>query len=295
METIELYYFSGTGNSIYAARKIRDKLPGSNMIPVVGSLRNECIKPNAKTVGLVFPLQGPTVPNAVKLFLSRLDPVNVDYMFAVATRGGTTCLIQSEIDRILKKSRRKLNAHFLLNMFNNDPKLKKKKNGKIYDFHTPTDAEILQNGKYLSEKVEIIADRVLRKEDSHEKDYDYYVKYGFLLKHLVLFAMRLAEKRSLKSYFYSDQKCNGCGICQKVCLSERISLVDSKPQWDNGKLCYMCYACLNFCPKQSVQINSKWYMKSYTTEQGRYLHSSVSISDMVDQRRIPATSAKADC
>ncbi len=46
--------------------------------------------------------------------------------------------------------------------------------------------------------------------------------------------------------------------------------------------CYMCYACLNFCPKEAIQIYSKIWMKSYTTERGRYPYTT--IEDIVGQK-----------
>ncbi|MGE5485854.1 MAG: 4Fe-4S dicluster domain-containing protein [Ignavibacteriales bacterium] len=50
--------------------------------------------------------------------------------------------------------------------------------------------------------------------------------------------------------FYSDQKCLGCGTCERVCLSGRVWMVDKKPVWDGKVRCYTCRACLNYCPAQ---------------------------------------------
>jgi len=48
--------------------------------------------------------------------------------------------------------------------------------------------------------------------------------------------------------------------------------------------CYICYACLNFCPTEAIQIYSKIYMKSYTLEKGRYLHPYATADDIAGQK-----------
>jgi len=78
--------------------------------------------------------------------------------------------------------------------------------------------------------------------------------------------------KRVKNYFYSDSKCTGCGICEKVCPSQKITMEGNKPLWQRNVDCYMCYACLNFCPTEAIQIYLKIYMKSYTPERGRYPH-----------------------
>jgi ferredoxin len=104
------------------------------------------------------------------------------------------------------------------------------------------------------------------------------------MERLVRFGVLFAEYDGAKNYFFADSKCVGCGTCEKVCLSNKIKMVDKKPVWKKNVKCYMCYACLNFCPEQSVQIKSKWYMKSYTGEKGRYLHPYATARDIARQK-----------
>ena len=70
----------------------------------------------------------------------------------------------------------------------------------------------------------------------------------------------------------ADQKCTPCGICEAVCISGKIRLAGKQPVWQRAVLCYMCFADVNHCPTQSVQIRSIWAMKSRSTENGRYGH-----------------------
>ncbi len=44
-------------------------------------------------------------------------------------------------------------------------------------------------------------------------------------------------------------------------------------------------ACLNYCPAQAVQIKDKWFMKSYTANNGRYSHPYATADDIAAQKR----------
>ncbi len=279
----DIYYFSGTGNSLYIAKKLQKLMPDSKLIPIVSLLNKKIIKTNADTIGIIFPLQGPTFPNAVKQFLEKIDLTLTGYIFAIATRGGTTSRILEEMNKILKKQNKELNAHFHITMFNNDPKLLNK-NNKSHEFYVPTKEDLLNKEEEINEKLDMIQKIVINKQISHQRDKEYSFKYNYILEKITLFATKLMESKSIKNYFYTDSNCTGCGICKKVCLANRIEMMDGKPNWNDTILCYMCYACLNCCPVESVQINSKWYMKSYTTIQGRYPHPYCSVKDIEEQK-----------
>ncbi len=51
--------------------------------------------------------------------------------------------------------------------------------------------------------------------------------------------------------YTTDEKCNGCSTCQKVCPVNNITMKDNKPVWNNH--CQLCAACMNWCPTESIQ------------------------------------------
>jgi ferredoxin len=106
-----------------------------------------------------------------------------------------------------------------------------------------------------------------------------------VLDRLIVAGLGLSEHIGGVQYFYHDRNCNGCGICERVCLSGKIRLADGTPRWDRGTLCYMCFACLNFCPRRSVQIRSIPFVESRSTENGRYPHPYATAVDMEEQKR----------
>jgi flavodoxin len=66
MGKAEIYYFSGTGNSLYAAKELQKRLPESDIIPIVSILKNDKIESKADIVGFIFPLHVYTIPIPVK-------------------------------------------------------------------------------------------------------------------------------------------------------------------------------------------------------------------------------------
>ncbi|MFZ4056496.1 MAG: EFR1 family ferrodoxin [Ferruginibacter sp.] len=53
--------------------------------------------------------------------------------------------------------------------------------------------------------------------------------------------------------FYSTHLCDNCGICIKECPVSAIKLVDDKPFWTIK--CESCMRCMNFCPKKAIETS----------------------------------------
>lgn len=280
----DIYYFSGTGNSLYVAKELQARIPDSNLISIVsvlnGSNKNNGDKKTvAATIGFVFPSHGLTIPIPVKKFLKSLDLISSEYVFAIATRGGTVFRGFMAIDKILNKRGKKLDATFIINMGMNDPKLK--------SFTVLTNKEIKVIEIKVQKKLEVIQNIITNQETFHDNTsgvtFSRFNSINYILERLIPFTLHhMATK--VKKYFYTDTKCNGCGTCEKVCLSQKITIVNDRPVWQKEIGCYFCYTCLNYCPTQAIQIYSKFYMKSFTEEKGRYPHPYAIVKDMVNQK-----------
>jgi len=68
----EIYYFSGTGNSLHIARELHERLPGSKLIPIVSLLKQDIIEVKAEVIGLVFPIYFMLAPRPVQDFLQTI-------------------------------------------------------------------------------------------------------------------------------------------------------------------------------------------------------------------------------
>ena len=50
--------------------------------------------------------------------------------------------------------------------------------------------------------------------------------------------------------FRTDDTCDSCGLCEKLCPTESIQIVNDKPKWANT--CEQCMRCVNYCPKKAI-------------------------------------------
>lgn len=55
--------------------------------------------------------------------------------------------------------------------------------------------------------------------------------------------------------FYVTNACVGCGLCEKLCPTANISLVDGKPQWHGS--CIQCQSCIGVCPKNAIEFGRR--------------------------------------
>lgn len=277
--TTEIYYFSGTGNSLYVAKELQRLIPEADLIPIAGVLKSDNIKTKADNVGLVFPCHGLTIPIPVKEFLKKVNVKSSDYFFAIATRGGSIFRGFPIIDKLLNNQGKSLNATFVINMSLNDPKLE--------SFTVPTKEELKDIEISVQQKLGVIKKTIIHQENFQDDisgvTFSRFGLLNYILERLIPFMVHhIAAK--VKKYFYADSKCTGCGICEKVCPSQKIAMEDNKPLWQRNVDCYICYACLNFCPNEAIQIYSKIWMKSYTTERGRYKHPYATADDIAEQK-----------
>jgi len=50
--------------------------------------------------------------------------------------------------------------------------------------------------------------------------------------------------------FRTNEDCNSCGLCAKVCSTQSIIIVNGKPKWKSS--CEQCMRCVNFCKQQAI-------------------------------------------
>ncbi|MBN1214591.1 MAG: EFR1 family ferrodoxin [Candidatus Lokiarchaeota archaeon] len=275
----EIYYFSGTGNSLYLAKQLQSLLPEINLIPIAKILRFNYIETKGENIGFIFPCHGLTIPIPVRKLLKRINIKASKYFFAIVTRGGSIFRGFPKINKLLKKQGKKLNASFVITMGLNDPKLKA--------FKVPNKRELKAIEINVQEKLRLIENVINHQKNYHDDNsgvrFSKFSIVNLIMERLIPFAVHYIAPK-VKQYFYIDSKCMSCGICEKVCPSQKIIMKNNQPIWQSIVNCYYCYACLNYCPTESIQIYSQFYMKSYTPERGRYPHPYANVKEISNQK-----------
>ena len=281
----EIYYFSGTGNSLHVAEELQNRIPGAQLIPILSLVDRESVATNAETVGFVFPHYASTLPKLVHTFIEKLDLDSARYLFAIATRGGTQTMAFLEIDKILVKKRRRLDSFFVLTMPSGSaPLVKDYANQMTEDRIQRLESKMLTR---LDAIQRIIANQEINREEDTSSAIPpprLLVPFVPLLKAITPLLLPLGKMAESSFAFYYDAKCTGCGVCERVCLAEKVQMADGRPIWQEAVKCHGCFACLNFCPEESIQVESKWYLKSYTLRNGRYHHPKVAARDIARQK-----------
>lgn len=272
----ELYYFSGTGNTLYVAKSIAKKTKGT-LVPIASLQNNQKVKPKASKMGIIFPVYYMGVPIIVKKFIQKLENLENKYIYAIATYGGGVGNSLKIVEKLISERRGTLDASFGIHMPQNAF-------SKFYE----SPIKVLKKSK---KKIEKISKSINRgKKGMLLSDLLFYILLSPISKALKpLYRKSLAElsnsslKLPTEEFIYRGDKtfsvnedCSGCGICAKVCPVENIEIENTKPVWQNH--CENCLACYNFCPNNAIN--------SEIAEEGFYYkHPSVTVSDMISQKK----------
>lgn len=259
-----IFYFSGTGNSLHVAKSIA-KENNEELISIAAMLKDVKasydfhLKDN-EVIGFVYPIYAWAPPKQVLQFIEKLKLNNYknNYIFNVATCGENVGKTMELVEKVLNKKNLLLNCGFSMKMPNN------------YIILGDVDTKEVEKKKLL-EAESIIAE--INNTIKTRTNGIFKVKKGFMpgiLTNVInpLFNKGAADPKK----FYSNDKCTGCGICEKVCNCSNIT-VKGKPTW--GSECTQCLACIHLCPTSAIQ-----YGKG-TMKKGRYKNPSISINEMI--------------
>ncbi|BCJ99231.1 4Fe-4S ferredoxin [Anaerocolumna chitinilytica] len=222
-----------------------------------------------QVIGFVFPVYAFSLPKPVEAFLKEVYLPKDVFLFAVATRGGSSCQVFEEIDRILEKKGIKLNARFFLDMPNN----------YLTMFTPPAEVEANKILDVAETRLRDISKFISRREDSKEKDpHESYFEKNILFPIL----SRVYKKTNyfgMEKKFCTDSKCTGCSLCSKLCLSGKIHMEEGIPVWNQQINCYHCLSCIHYCPAQAIQLKD-----TKTNKIGRYHNPYITFEDIILQK-----------
>lgn len=253
-----IYYYTGTGNSLWVARTIARDLGDARLVSIADCKEGDGTGGSA-TIGLIFPVHIWGLPGRVARFAEGLKNLGHVYIFAVAVDGGQVAGTLVQLRRLLKRNGSFLSSGFEIKMPSN-----------YIPWGGPGPEEKQRNlFESASRKISDIVTRVKNKEKSP-------VEKGPLWQRALftpLYKLTVSRVPSMDKQFWVDDKCNQCGMCGKVCPSRNIDLDAGKPVWNHR--CEQCFACLQWCPKEAIQYGKK------TQQYERYHHPEVGLKDML--------------
>lgn len=257
-----IFYYTGTENSLWIAKRLRDLLGEMRLESMA---QGDRASKNADTdaIGFVFPVHMWGVPRRVIDFVKTLKFDLSRYYFCIAVNAGQVAATNLQMKKLVRAKGGDLKSGFSVLTPSNyipwgGPGTKEQIKARFID---------------AEKKLQQIASAVKERRDLP-------VEKGKLWENLILsgLAYRLAFPNvpKMDGKFWVDDKCNSCGTCETVCPSKNIELRDGKPTWNHR--CEQCLACIQWCPRKAMQYGKN------TPKYDRYHHPEIKLSEIVKER-----------
>lgn len=225
-----VFYFTGTGNSLYIAKQI-EASPRS----IPREMRKEQREFSAESIGIVAPIYGHELPAMVKDFLKK-SAFHTDYFYLILTYGnrhGGAAELAKEYCEGCGITPDYINVIVMVdNWLPGFDMEEQKRIDKGIEKNLAVILEDLRSRKrFVSPVTE--TDRAAHQE--------------FLSR------MSRMPADAWQHLIRVKDGCIGCGICEKVCPSGSIRLADGKAVHTSGR-CQTCLACAHACPQKAIGL-----------------------------------------
>jgi len=242
-----IFYFSATGNSRHAARRLLPDTGGA-LCPMTAS--GAAVSPAPEeAVGLVFPTYFWGLPTVVESFLRRLTVPAGVYVYCVATCGVMSGAAGAAAARELRKNGISLSARFSVTMpdtwtpiFNLSDREKTAAKNRAAEAQLNAAARrirLRQQGDFMRGKAPLWLT-------------DAFVRPAY-------------ESARRTAHFAVSEACVGCGACAQDCPAAAIELRGGRPVRVKDR-CILCLGCLHRCPRFAISYGKR------TSRHGQYQH-----------------------
>ncbi len=235
---INIYVFSGTGNTLIVANKLAENFDKKSYNAKV--LRMEATEPQNvnlnSTIGIGFTIAFWNTYPFVRQWIDNLPDGNCAEVFLFATMGDSSCGMIHHIAKILEN-----------------------KNYKILDadsFLMPNNFLLVQGDKANETKRNKNLLKVEKFANDIMTDYEYKTKINFLTtfifkitSYIVLKAWNSGLAKKIMRFKIDKEKCVKCGICAKLCPTDNVEM-QTFPNFKNK--CIFCLRCVSYCPQQAL-------------------------------------------
>lgn len=261
-----IFYFTGTGNSLYIARELADE--NTELLSIPQMMRQQRFDFEADEIGIVYPIYGHMPPNMVRKFIQKAK-LNAAYKFAVLTYGARKCNAVEIWDEAASKAGHKFDYIATIIMVDNWlPNFDMNEQMKI-DKHIPEnlakiEAEINEQAHWH--------EPVTEEERMQHAGFMGFTgldpEEGFLMK--------------ADQCFTVEDSCVQCGICTNVCPRGNYTLGSGGIEMKGD--CEFCFACIQNCPQKAIKFKKDSGMPllhfGEVNPNARYRNEHVSIADL---------------
>jgi len=248
-----IYYFSGTGNTLFAGEKIQDCLKKNGISAELKAIdKIDSVQSQGKYDFIIIgtPVYAFYPPKLVIDFVKSLPAVKGKPAILFCTCGGMPGMTLKYIRNLLKK----------------------KGYDVIYEssYMFPDNVNFLfgrnlEDEKEMSGKISLAKEKIGEDIKSILSCKRSYVKVNFatvIFSGVINFFFSKFALNNVK--WIADNRCIFCGVCEMNCPTKNIVVKKDKRIVRFGKNCCFCTRCYNFCPVKAIQ-----YKKLGKTEKFR--------------------------
>lgn len=230
-------YFTGTGNSRYAAKKIAASL-NDEIVDSFGNIKNNNYISYHSDTPYVFvcPTYAWRIPRIFENFIRKSSFCGSSDAYFVMTCGGDIG-----------------NAGHYLKALCSDCSLNYKGVSEIVMPENYTAMFAVPNQEEADKivaKAEAEIRRTIDVIQSSNTLADNSAGIGGIIKSSVVNAVFYPVCVKADA-FRAEESCISCGKCEALCPLNNIKITDLKPVW--GKSCTHCMACINACPVKAIE------------------------------------------
>lgn len=245
MKTISILYFTGTGNSLYAAEYLRiqlERFSFSVEIKNISDVESIDTLKDRNILFFIYPIYGSTMPTMMSAFIKALPESYGQSVGVIATQLAFSGDGSSILYSTLKRKGYIQKWGYQVNMPNN-------LSFRGSPFFQSADYAVHEK-KHLR-KVRKKLDRVVNSIISDRKR----VGDNTIFHKILAMSQRpLYKKYAIKSYqstFSVNNNCIGCKKCIRNCPAGVITWKDGI-EFTHTERCQVCLRCLNFCPVSAI-------------------------------------------
>lgn len=250
-----ILYFSGTGNSLYVAKKLAE-LTGDTAVPI-SAIHERCQRIQDRIIGFVFPVYFGDLPEPVQDLIRQVRFQKSTYFYGIATCGSAPGRSLRTMDRILRRQHCSLSYGAVLPMIANSTIASRR--------HIRYDMNRLD---HADELVAAAADKIrgqVRDTTAIHSSLSAWLMNLGLIRH--------AGERWLTPSV-DGGRCVACGLCARICPVSNI--ICTAKGAVIGSHCSHCLACVHWCPQQAVTVHGKQILS-----EDQYHHPDVTAEDMM--------------